>query len=224
MALEISFTQDSSGETGTVTDDTVDGEYPSPDVDREDAANYLLFCKTDKDGERTYDNPEFGDVLEIVSWDVETPVSGLYEAILLRISIFDAGANYVEEQTSGDVITQYASIVYYGAENKVYKAIAAGVGNLPTDEDYFEEVTDLSEVIDNTNIEQEIININSDKLIDKCIAAKFANGGCDCSFEDAQQNNQLMAQKRSAEINFASGNIYEYEKIIEKLNSTCALC
>lgn len=222
--MDLSFAQDPSGETGTVTDTTTAGGYPSPYTNRGDAANYLLWSKTDKDGNRTFYNPNFGDVLSIISWAVNTAVSGLYEAILLRIHPFDAEANYVEEQSSGGVITQYPSIVYYAATEKAYKCIAASSGNLPTDTDYFEEVTDFSTIIDNTTIDQEILNVNSDKLIDKCIAARFAGSGCNCSSEDMQLNNQMMGKKRAAEIEYASGNIYEYERIIAELNDTCGSC
>lgn len=215
--MQLEFAQDPSGLTGVVTDTTPANTYPSPLTARGDAADYLLFSKTDKDGVRTYHNPDFGDVLTVVSWAVDTAVSGLYEAILLRVAPYDNGASYVEEQGSGGEITQYASIVYYPSTDKVYQAIAAGSGNLPTDTDFWEEVAELSDIIDNTNISQEILNINSDKLIDMAIAAKFVSSGCNCSTEDAQYNNQLMAQKRAAEINFASGNIYEYEAIIEEL-------
>lgn len=222
MAISQSFVQDTDGLTGTVTDTTTEGEYPSPQVNRVDAANYLLWSKTDEEGVRAFLNPSFGDVLAVMSWDVATAVSGLYEAIFLRIKIYDNDEACVEEQSSGGVITQYATIRYYASTDKVYKCIAASTGNIPTDTDFWEEVPDLSEVIDNTTLEQSILNVNSDKLIDKAIAERFAEAGCACGPEDYQLNNQLIAQKRSAEINFASGNIYEYEKIIAHLNETVA--
>lgn len=222
--MELSFAQDPDGTTGTVTDTTETGGYPTPNTDRGDAADYLLFSKTDKNGNRTFNNPDFGSVLAIVSWAVATAVSGLYEAILLRIKPYDNGTAYVPEIESGGIITQYPSIVYYASENKVYKCTVASTGNLPTNTNYWEEVTDLSTVIDNTTLDQEILTIQSDKLIDKCIAAKFAGAGCNCSTEDKQYLNDMMAEKRAAEINFASENYYEYEKIIENLNNTCGLC
>jgi hypothetical protein len=222
--MELEFTQDPSGETGTVTDVTPANTYPSPYTARGDAANYLLFSKTDKDGVRTFINPDFGNVLSVMSWDVDTDVSGLYEAFLLRVGPYDNGASYVEEQESGGIITQYPSVVYYPTTNKVYLAITAGSGNLPTDSSFWEEVVDLSTIIGNPNIDEEVLNINSDLLIDKCIAALFAKSGCHCSSQDSETKNQLMGMKRSAEVNFASGNIYEYEKIIEQLNQTCPTC
>lgn len=222
MALSQEFTQDTDGLTGTVTDTTTEGEYPTPHVNRADAANYLLWSKTDEEGVRSFINPDPGEVLAVMSWDVATAVSGLYESILLRIAPYDNDEACVEEQSSGGVITQYPTIRYYAAEDKVYRCIAASTGNLPTNATYWEEVTDLSEVIDNTTIEQLILNVNSDKLIDKKIAERFAENSCECGPEDYQLNNQLMAQKRAAEINFASGNIYEYEKIIAHLNETVA--
>ena len=220
--MDLEFTSATDGLTGTVSDTTTEGEYPSPDVNRADAANYLLWSKTDEEGVRTFNNPDTGSVLEIVSWSVDTEVSGLYEAILLRIPIYDNAEACVEEQESGGIITQYPTIRYYASTDKVYRCIAPSTGNLPTNATYWEEVTDLSEIIDNTTIEQEILNVNADKLIDKAIAERFRQAGCDCSVEDSQLNNQLIAQKRSAEINFASDNIYEYEKIIANLNETVA--
>lgn len=222
--MTIVFAQDPSGETGTVTDTTSAGGYPAPNTNRGDAANYLLWAKTNSLGVRTFYNPDFGNVLSIISWAITTAVSGLYEAILLRITPYDNSDSYVAEIESGGIITQYPSVVYYPAQNKVYKCIADSTGNLPTDTDFWEEVSDLSTIIDNTNIEQEILNVNSDKLIDKCIAKKLANGGCACSQDDTDLNNQLVAQKRSAEMNFAAGNIYDYEAIIADLVTTCGTC
>ena len=95
MAIVLEFEQDPDGTTGTVTDSTTSGGYPSPNADRGDAANYLLWSKTDKDGNRVFDNPSFGSVLSVVSWAVDTPVSGLYEAIMLRISPYDGATAYV---------------------------------------------------------------------------------------------------------------------------------
>lgn len=222
--MTLTFAQDPDGTTGTVTDTTASGGYPAPNTDRGDAANYLLWSKTDKNGVRTFTNPDFGSVLSVISWAVATAVSGLYEAILLRIAPYDNGAAYLKEVSSGGIITTYAGVVYYAAENKVYKCIQDSTGNLPTDTNYWEEVTDLSDIIDNTNIDQEILNVNSDKLINKCIAAHLANNGCACSQEDAELNNIMVAQMRSAELNFAAGNIYEYEKIVADLITTCGEC
>lgn len=215
MTLE--FTQDPSGESGTVDDVTVSGSYPAPNTSRGDAANYLLFSKTDQYGVRTFYNPDFGAVLSIISWAVLTAVSGLYEAILLRIKQYDNAVAYLAEVESGGIISQDPSVVYYPTEDKVYRCIADSTGHLPTDTDYWEEVTELSELIDNDNIDQEILNINSDKLIDKTIASRLANGGCACSDSDVELNNKMISLKRKAEIFYESGNIYEYEKVIAQL-------
>lgn len=220
MAIVTEFAQDTDGTTGVVTDATTAGGYPTPNTDRGDAADYMLWAKTDEEGERVFHNPDFGNVLSIISWAVETEVSGLYEAIFLRVSPYDNSTAYVEEQESGGIITQYPSIVYYPSTDKVYLCIAPSTGNLPTDTNFWEEVTDLSEIIDNTTIEQEILDVASDRLINIRIAKVGAGLGCNCSAQDRQTFNDYVGQMRSAEINFASGNIYEYEKIIEELNDS----
>jgi hypothetical protein len=52
----------------------------------------------------------------------------------------------------------------------------------------------------------------------------LAKGGCYCSKEDTDLNNQMVAKKRAAEINFAQGDIYLYEKIIADLVASCGNC
>lgn len=157
LAPSLTFTQDADDITIGVVEDTT--TYGSPNQDRGDAANYLLWSKTDKDGNRVFDNPLSGDELSVLTWSVNTLKDGFYEAIWLRIQPYDAGANYVEQQQTGSTITQYASVFYYPSTDKVYKAIIASTGELPTNTNAFVEVVDLSTVIDNSNLEDFILNV-----------------------------------------------------------------
>lgn len=223
MPLSPSFTVQTNdgGLTATATNTTT---YGSPNQDRNEAAEYVLWSKTDKDGNRTFDNPDQGDVLTKLIYSVALTVSGLYELIWLRIQPYDAGANYVEQQESGGVITQYPSIVYYN--DVVYKCIAPSSGNLPTDTNFFEPVplNQLQTLLGNTNIEEYIKNVNINYHINKCITARLAGQGCNCSSSDAEYNLDLYNKYLSAESNFNAGNIYAYEEIIEKLNTMCEQC
>jgi hypothetical protein len=225
MALSPSFTvtQNNGGETATATNTTT---YGAPNQDRDEAAEFVLWSKTDKDGNRSLDNPDQGDVLNKTVYTVNTPISGLYELIWLRIQFYDVAANYVEEQESGGVITQYASIFYYSTTGKVYKAIAPSTGEDPEDTDFFVEVPldQLQTILGNTNIEQFIQNEDIIYHINKCITSRLAKMGCECSLTDREYNQELFSLYLSATSNYNAGNVYEFEEIIEQLNTRCVEC
>lgn len=225
MALSPSFTiaQDNGGLTATATNTTT---YGGANQDRDEAAEFVLWSKTDKDGNRVFTNPDQGDVLTKLIYTVAAVVSGLYELIWLRIQFYSAGANYVEEQTSGGVITQYASVFYYGTTGKVYKAIVPSTGQDPTDTNYFVEVTvaSLYTLINNTNLEQYIKNFDGLYAINKCITGRLAGEGCNCESSDREYNMDLFSKYLSATSNFNTGNIYQFEAQIEELNTSCVEC
>lgn len=225
--LATEFTQDPDDITiGTVADTTADYGSGS-NQDRGDAANFLLWSKTDEDAVRTFDNPAFGNELAIMEWQVNTPKDGWYEGILLRIQPYDAGANYVEEQSSGSVITQHASIFYYAATDKVYKAIAASTGQTPTNTSYFTEVTDLSTILDNTNIEVVILNVYVRTRAAAC--ANDLHGKLDdrnCPNPDVKTKDKaylIDALITSADANVAAGNYDQMDRIMRQIESKCQL-
>lgn len=223
MALtpSTSYTQDVDDvNAGVVADTTADydtGGNPA----RGDAANYLLWAKTDENGNRVYNNPDFGNVLSIMEWDVETPVGGWYERMLLRVQIYVGATSYLKQVESGGVVSVYAGIVYYAATNKVYKCIEDSTGNLPTDTNFFEEVTDLSTILANTNITATISNTyvrsHADDGIKELFKAMGQNYGCDeVANKRAYKLDGLLIAADSA-VN--SSNYDEMDKIITYLES-----
>lgn len=225
MALQPAFTvvQNDGGLTASATNTTA---YGSPEQDRNEAAEYVLWSKTDKEGARTFTNPDQGDVLTKLAYTVATLISGLYELIWLRIQFYDNATPYVEQQQSGSQITQYPSIVYYAATNKVYRCIAPTTGNLPTNTNFWEEVplADMDDLLGNPNIEQYIKNVDIIYHIDKCITKRLADAGCDCGIADVEYNHTLFSLYLSAKSNFNAGNVYEFEEIIADLNTRCGQC
>src|SRR6185503_16218080 len=180
-----SFTQDVDDvNSGTVADTTPD--YGGGNPVRSAAANYLLWCHTDENGARTFNNPAFGDVLAIMSWAVSMLVGGWYERMLMRIQIYSGATAYVAQIESGGVVSQYASIVYYGATNKVYKCILATTGNLPTNGTYWEEVVDLSTIIANTNVSTTISNTYVRSIVDQKMKSLYKQLGRTCACDDKE--------------------------------------
>src|SRR5690606_26273353 len=102
--------------------------------------NFLLWSKTDKNSNRTFDNPDQGTVTATLSYQVNTPQDGYYEAILMRFPFYNGAANYLQQQESNGVVSVYASVFYHSGSGKVYKAIADSTGQDPTDTDYFQEI------------------------------------------------------------------------------------
>lgn len=222
MALTRVFTiaQEDGGLTAQAVNTTV---YGTPNQDRNEAAEYVLWSKTDQNGLREFHNPDSGDVLTETIYELETAIDGWYELIVPRIQPYDAAANYVEEQSSGGVVTQYASIFYYPTTDKVYKAIAPSTGQSPTDTIYFEEVTDLSTELDNTNIDVYYKNFYSEYRTNVCIRDKD-DANCHCSNKDDAYIDGLYSLKQSADTNFANDNPEIMDKIIRELENTCTQC
>jgi hypothetical protein len=143
----------------------------------------------------------------------------------MRFGLYDGATAYIEEQSSGGVITQYASIVYYSGA--VYKCIAPSTGNLPTDTDYFEVVTDLSTLINNTNVDVFIQDFYIKVRSNQCAAEKFvSNCGCGCNDDLNKIKPGLTIRSNivAADAAFANGNPEEMEKIIREVEETCANC
>ncbi len=193
--------------------------------DRDDAAEVVLWSKTDKNGLRVFTNPDEGDVLTALEYEVATVTDGWYELILVRAQLYDAGTNYVEQQSSGGEITQYASLFYYGTTNKHYKAIVASTGQDPDDANYFEEVSllALADNLNNSNIEVYYQNFYSDYRTNACIRDKD-DANCQCGGKDRDYVDGLYSLKQSADTNYANGNPEVMEKIIRQLESSCTQC
>ena len=224
MALSPSFTitQQDGGLTALGVNTTV---YGSPNQDRDDAAEFVLWSKTDLAGARVFTNPDQGNVLTNLEYSLTTLVDGWYELIRSRIQPYNVGANYVEEQSSGGEITQYASMFYYPTDGKIYKAIAASTGQDPTNPAYFVEVPieDLAANLANTNIEVYYQNFYSEYRTNVCIRDKDDNS-CACGNKDRDYVDGLYSLKQSADTNYANGNPEIMEKIIRQLEADCTQC
>lgn len=224
MALAPSYDidQQDGGLVAIATNTTV---YGSPNQDRDDAAEYVLWSKTDQAGARIFYNPDQGDVLTTLIYTVQTPIDGWFELIRLRIQFYNAGTPYVPQESSGGEITQYASIFYYATTDKVYKAIVDSTGQDPEDTNYFTEIplTEMSGILDNTNIEVYYQDFYGEYRTNACIRDKD-DANCSCSNKDDDYVSGLYALKQSADTNFANGNPEIMEKIIRDLTNTCTQC
>jgi hypothetical protein len=223
MALtpSTSYTQDVDDVDVGVIADTTSDYGVGGDPARSAAANYLLWSKTDEDGNRVFSNPAFGDVLAIMSWTVATLVSGWYERMLMRIQIYDNVQAYLAQVEAGGIVSTYAGIVYYAATNKVYKCILNSTGNLPTNATYWEEVTDLSTIIANTNISVTISNTYVRSHVDAGIKLLFAAMTANCGCDDAanKQAYKMNGFLIAANAEVASENYDDMEHIIAYLQT-----
>lgn len=229
MALidSLEITQNASDLDQTTVLDTSDygvGGNPA----RSATANYLLWSKTDKEGNRTFDNPSHGDELSTLSYAVNSLVDGYYEAILMRITPYNAGSNYVEQQSSGGVVTQWASIIYNPGNESVYQAIAPSTGQDPTDPAYFTPlyIADLPSIIPNTNVHTFIQEWFTDVRTSQCTNRKFKNAcGCGCGdLEKITPALNLRYMMVAAQTAIMEGNPEEAEKIIREATEICSNC
>jgi hypothetical protein len=219
----LSFAQNVDIATGVATDTSNYGVGGNPL--RSDKANYLLWSKTNSSGVRSFDNPDQGNVLSTLVYTVNTPIDGYYEGILCRFGLYDNGANYVEQQQTGNVITQYASIVYSGGS--IYKCIAPVIGVTPPDSNYWEVVTDLSTLLDNTNVDVSIEQFYISVRSRICAGQQFKSKcGCGCNGDLDQIRIPLLITSKliAADAEFANGNFTEMESIIREITLTCSNC
>lgn len=224
LTLSTSYTQNQPDFSTGVVEDTTSNYGTGGNQARGDAANFLLWSKTDQEGNRVFDNPAFGDVYAILSWTVNTPKSGWYERMLMRVQNYDNAESYVEQQSSGGVVTQYASIVYYASTNKVYKCKSPSTGNLPTNTTFWDEVTDLSTIIDNTNIEIEITDTYVNAQAAECVSNAFTQiAGCGCDNKENKKAYYLNGLMIAADSAVLQGNYNDMERYIREVESLC-LC
>lgn len=223
LSPALTFTQNADDISIGVVADVTPDYGQGGNQDRGDAANYLLWSKTDKDGNRTFDNPLSGDELSVISWQVNTHKDGFYEAIWMRIQPYNAGTNYVEQQEAGGVVTQWPSAFYHAGTDKVYRSILPSTGQNPTNTTYFEEVADLSTLIPNTNVEVFILNVYvrprssqwASILMGRLDDEKCPNP----SPKDRDLAYLIDAFIVSADAEFAQGNPREMEKIMRQIES-----
>lgn len=203
------------GQTVTASNETT---YGGANQDRDEAAEYVLWSKTDKNSVRSFYNPDQGDVLNNLEYILSTVTDGWYELIRLRIQFYDAGANYVPEIANGGVISQYASVFYYPTTGKVYKAIDNSTNQDPQDANYFVEVPEdeLYTLINNTNLEAFFHNYAHNYSTETGLRDRFMDVMC-CTSEDRERNQTLLYKKQSADTNFTNGYPDRYEKIIRDI-------
>ncbi len=217
----LSFSQNADITTGVVTDTSNYGVSGNPA--RNAKANYLLWSKTDSSGNRVFTNPDQGDVLATLLYTVSTLVDGFHEGILLRIAPYNNGTNYVEQQSSSNVITQYASIVYLSGV--VYQCISPTVGNTPPNGTYWSVVSDLSTLIDNPNVDVFIEDFYIKIRSMTCAAKQFKSCGCGGGHAAFDRPFYIIVGKLyGADSEFANGNPTEMQKIIEDITSICSTC
>lgn len=228
MTDSLVFTQSNSDlDIGVVQDASnysVGGNPP-----RSAKANYLLWSKTDQNSVRTFTNPNQGSVLATTSYNVQTLSDGWYEGILMRFGIYDVNAAYVEQQESGGVVTQYASVFYYGTTDKVYKSIAPSIGQNPTDTNFFVEVTvvEFEPLIVNTNVDVYIKDFYIKARVNQCASAKFNKScGCGCDGDLSEIRPALLIRTKiiAADNAFAGGSPEKMEEIIRDAVETCSNC
>lgn len=223
MALtpSTSYTQDIDDVNSGVVEDTTPDYGEGGNPNRGDAANYLLWSKTDSGGNRVYDNPSQGNVLSNMSWNVNTPKSGWYERMLMRVQPYNSMTTYVPQVESNGIVSQWASIVYYQSTNKVYKCIQASTGNAPTDGAYWEVVTELGDIIANINVSVKIQNTYVRSTVDEKVKKLFVQMGdkCACDQDENKRAYQMNGLLISANSEVNSGNYDKMEKIIAYLES-----
>lgn len=210
------ITQQDGGETAVAVNTTT---YGGSNEDRNEGAEVVLWSKTSQSGTRSFDNPDQGNVLTNLQYNLNLTVDGWYELIRVRAAFYDAAANYVEEQESGGVITQYASMFYYQTTGKFYKAVAASTGQDPDDTDYFIEVlvADLKDNLANTNLDVYYQDWNGVYNVNAAIRDLFSIEVCHCSPSQLQFRQLMLGLLQGANIQFANDNPEEFEKIIREL-------
>lgn len=129
----------------------VTADYPN----RALVGNYILIWKMDVNGQIVADvSPvQANDFLTILEWQFDTAQDGHYKFTLLSVPIWDIAEACTKETVAG---ANDATIRYYDTTKTFYKCILNDTGTAPDDPGgslIWEEISDFSEIIDNTSID-----------------------------------------------------------------------
>lgn len=122
-----------------------DTNYATYSDNRNLGGEVLIAAHVTTEGVEEFVTVDSTAYLSKILYDINNVIDGHYRFELLRFPIWNIANPYVKEiQDVNDVITTYASLVYYSVNGKFYKAIEDQTGQLPTNPTYFEEVTDFT--------------------------------------------------------------------------------
>ncbi len=227
LTLAISFTQNNDKITGVVNEITANyGVGGNPN--RADVANFLLWSKTSYDNKRVFTNPVTSLPFGQTSWSVDTSKDGWLEGILMSFTQWNNSDNYIGEIKVGEIVQTFGDVKYYTPLNKVFKAIANNSNiapDAPNGSDYWEEISDLSVLIDYETVLQLIEDIYVDVRTNICVKDEFlriyTKCGCKATLKDLEPAIQKWALYFSATLNFNNDAPEKMETIIRELETRC---
>jgi hypothetical protein len=205
--------------------------WGSPEQERSDAANILIAAHVTQKGVEEFVTIDSAPYLSKIEYDINNTVDGHYLFELLRFPIYDINASYIKEVLdSNDEIATYASLVYYEATNKFYKAIEPSNNIAPDSVDgalYWEEITDftLDEIRESDKISIYVYNDTYMCRSRKCVRDYLLSIGCNCDDMAKYMNYfKRKAMLDGAQANSDSEKYPQAETNIRLLETMCPKC
>ena len=212
LTYALTFAQGQQVDEGTITDGT---NYGSPEIDRDEVANFLLVSSNDKNGERSYLTVVNTAPLATLVWNITTAEDGWHQATLLSIGPWNGSDEFVADD-----------VVYYSAVGKVYKAKATNTNVAPdsgSGPENWEEVTDLTLIQqDHTNLTVFDYDFLVRSRVDTAIADEFdavirKDFSCKMSVEDAAHPLNLLAMMLGAETKMLLDKPDQADEIVDSI-------
>lgn len=120
--------------------------YGGAEDDRNEGAEVLIAAHVDEDEVENFVTVDSTPYLTKTLYDIPNTIDGHYHIETLRFPIWSIATPYViEVRDSNDIITTYASVVYYTITGKFYKCKLANTGQLPTNTTYYTEILDFTD-------------------------------------------------------------------------------
>ena len=157
MPLSFTFTKSvqSNASIFTVNNTTV---YGGANPLRNAGGEIMLAIRTEYKSNESFLTVNSAPFDSKLTYDITNNEDGYYHFELLRFTNYNSSNTYVVEvKDINNIITTYASVVYYPPNQKFYKAILpsnSGSPQIPTNSLYWQEITDftVSSIRKNTNI------------------------------------------------------------------------
>ena len=168
--------------TFSFLDDTV---YGGANPARSAFGIRLISAHVDEKGIENFVTIDSTPYLSKIEYTINNTIDGHYRFELLRFGLWSSGPSYIPEvRDVNNIITTYASVVYYTVTGKFYKNIQATstiAPDAPTGSQFWTEIITFtsSELRANTNITIGVFNDIFDCRTRKCTKAELNKVSCE---------------------------------------------
>jgi len=232
MALVFNYSKKSTTDPG-LFQITVSANYGSPNPDRNQGGEVLIAAHTTQKEVEEFIPVDSSPYLTKSTYDIYNTLDGAYKVESLRFALYNAGTPYIPEiKDNNNIITTYASVIYYSPTDKFYKNISASTGIAPdavNGTTYWQQITDFTtdEIRNNTNLiigTYQFVHLDRSKL---CVKNELFKLSSMCGCDDLKEYLPFLKKKVLLDgacalaADFKFSNAEANIRVLQKLCPTC---